>query len=521
MKNIFLYKWQVYIVGIIPLLLIFFFRDFTPANELRYLSIADEAINQGHFFAFYYHGLPYTDKPPLYIWLVMLSRLVGVEQNMLDLGIFSVLPAFIVIYIMSRWIKNEVLEKYMLCGQYMLISTAYFIGAALVIRMDMFMCMFIILSLYIFYKTYQDPGYRKGFWLFPLCMFVGLFIKGPLALIFPIVSIIAFLIVVRRPNYILKYLGWRLWIILFIFSGIWIFMAWMEGGDLYIHDLLVKQTLHRAVNAFHHQKPFYYYFMVIFYVLAPWILFYISIIYLGIKRHLVDTDLKKFFLTVIVVVFVILSFISSKVDIYMLPLIPFVTFFSILILPDVSHNKAIRWSLYIPFVIVSFAFPVYLVMSYYNNFLHDYVLYLAVAVLSASSFLSIMFLRNHKMIKSIECFSIGLFICLFIGSFSLPRLNGYIGYRELANKIEAVSSKNKITTTYTYRLKNGGDIRVYTNHPIIMLDESTIGNVDIKDGKSLLVFPLKYIKHDSLLISKIEGGRMIRVGNNAILLFDN
>ena len=49
-------------------------RDFTPSNELRYLSIADEALRDGHFFAFFNHGLAYADKPPLYIWLVMLSR---------------------------------------------------------------------------------------------------------------------------------------------------------------------------------------------------------------------------------------------------------------------------------------------------------------------------------------------------------------------------------------------------------------------------------------------------------------
>ena len=46
-------------------------RDFSPANELRYLSIADEALADGHWFAFSNHGEPYADKPPLYFWIVM------------------------------------------------------------------------------------------------------------------------------------------------------------------------------------------------------------------------------------------------------------------------------------------------------------------------------------------------------------------------------------------------------------------------------------------------------------------
>ena len=36
-------------------------RDFTPDNELRYLSIADEALRQHTYFAFTNHGVPYAD----------------------------------------------------------------------------------------------------------------------------------------------------------------------------------------------------------------------------------------------------------------------------------------------------------------------------------------------------------------------------------------------------------------------------------------------------------------------------
>ena len=52
-------------------------RDFTPSNELRYLSIADEALRDGHLFAFTNQGEPYADKPPLYIWIVMLGKILS------------------------------------------------------------------------------------------------------------------------------------------------------------------------------------------------------------------------------------------------------------------------------------------------------------------------------------------------------------------------------------------------------------------------------------------------------------
>ena len=60
-------------IALLPILLL---RDFTPANELKYLSIAEEAIENGHIFAFYNHGVPYADKPPLYLWIVMLGKVL-------------------------------------------------------------------------------------------------------------------------------------------------------------------------------------------------------------------------------------------------------------------------------------------------------------------------------------------------------------------------------------------------------------------------------------------------------------
>ena len=45
----------VFIFTFICLLPAMLLRDFTPSNELRYLSIADEAIANGNIFAFTNH----------------------------------------------------------------------------------------------------------------------------------------------------------------------------------------------------------------------------------------------------------------------------------------------------------------------------------------------------------------------------------------------------------------------------------------------------------------------------------
>ena len=60
-----------YVLALVPVML---FREFTPRNELRYLTIVDEALRDSHFWSFTFEGEPYADKPPLYFWLLMLAR---------------------------------------------------------------------------------------------------------------------------------------------------------------------------------------------------------------------------------------------------------------------------------------------------------------------------------------------------------------------------------------------------------------------------------------------------------------
>ena len=85
------------------LLPVMILRDFTPSNELRYLSIADEALRDGHLFAFFNHGVPYADKPPLYLWLVMLGRQLFGGHCMAFLSLFSLVPAMVILRTMDRW----------------------------------------------------------------------------------------------------------------------------------------------------------------------------------------------------------------------------------------------------------------------------------------------------------------------------------------------------------------------------------------------------------------------------------
>ena len=94
-----LIKFFLPLLFIIP---VFVFRDYTPDNELKYISIIREALTDRNYFTFYNHDEIYADKPPLYFWLLMLLRLFTGVDNMLIYGMATLIPAYIIIITMNR-----------------------------------------------------------------------------------------------------------------------------------------------------------------------------------------------------------------------------------------------------------------------------------------------------------------------------------------------------------------------------------------------------------------------------------
>ena len=315
----------VMVFAMLCLLPLMILRDFSPANELRYLSIADEALSGGHFFAFYNHGVAYADKPPLYFWLVMGGKALFGCHSMPFLALLSLLCAFGIVGVMDRWALKGADALTRAGAAVMLLSSALFLGLSVFVRMDMLMCLFITLALYAFWK--DRP------WLFALFTFLGLFAKGPVGLLVPLLSVVVWLALRGEGKRILRFAGWRFLLVVGGLCAVWFGLAYLEGGREYIHNLLVHQTVDRAVNAFHHKKGIWFYLLVIWGVAAPWCLLTVPSVVSGLKGCrrddapvLPDRALEGFFAVVSLTTFVMLSLFSSKMAVYLLPMLPFLSY---------------------------------------------------------------------------------------------------------------------------------------------------------------------------------------------------
>lgn len=499
MKNNFLTKHPllaVFLFTIICLIPEMLMRDFTPSNELRYLSIADEALAGGNFFAFFNHGAAYADKPPLYLWIVMLCKTLTGGHSVLALTLFSILPAFVIVWLMDRWVMSKASVSDRMAMAMMLLTCVMFLGTAVVIRMDMLMCMFIALALFTFWRMYElridgepDGGdavvYKKCSWLLPVWIFMALFTKGPVGLLVPPVSIAVFLIVKRKWRDIGNYLGLKTWGVIAALCAIWFTCVFFDGGMEYLDNLLFKQTMGRAVKAFTHSRPFWFYAVAILWCIAPYTFILVGSLVESvwpsgknkaeIPAESVRSDLEIFFLCIIGSTFVMLSSFSSKLPVYLVPMFPFVVY----LFPLVSSRKGTRrwlvWAIAVPAAIMSLAALVSMLVLagivnvnalvpelYEYNFAFSGATKIAAALLFIGNLLALWFLFRRRQ-WNLPVFMMGasLLLMIYAASGVLVKANPYMGYREVC---QDVPEGTEVVTLFVHRPEN---MDVYLGRQII------------------------------------------------------
>ncbi|HZL10033.1 MAG TPA: glycosyltransferase family 39 protein [Prolixibacteraceae bacterium] len=512
------YRYILYVLAVLP---VFIFRDYTPDNELRYLSIADEALCNGSIFTFTNHGLNYADKPPLYLWIVMFGKFLLGKHSMLFLGIFSFVPALVILHVMDKWVRNVLSESERLIGQLMLLTSGFFMGTAIVLRMDMLMCMFIVLALYTFFRMYRGRGKPHDWLLFPVFVFLAIFTKGPMGIIVPLISTSVFLILKRELHTIGKYWGWKTLAVLLTLCGIWFAGVYAEGGSQYLENLLFNQTLNRAMDSFHHKEPFYYYFETIWYSLAPWSLLYIGILVVGLKKKLASTDLELFFLVVALSTFVSLSIFSSKLAVYMLPAIPFIAYIALLWITKFDSPKWMLPLIGIPAGILSLALPGIFVAQQFVDTIElttSPFLIVSASILSISGIVTLTHLIRFKLHRSIGTMSIGILLAVFVLSFGIPKYNSFIGLNQLCDQAKNTAAQKGAANYYYCEMSRAGNLDVYLGVKPEML---TIGDLYKKDSRikkpAILFLRTKAIDQNDSLKVFVQDKKIHQMGGSCYI----
>ncbi len=468
-----LFVFGVTLLCLMPVLVL---RDFTPANELRYLSIADEAISQGHWFAFSNHGVPYADKPPLYFWILMGSRLLLGTHSHFFLSLLSLLTALGIALVMDRWAFREMSPLTRAAAAMMLLTTGLFLGMAVYVRMDLLMTLFILLAI--------DSYWEGKSSLFGLFTFLALFTKGPVGLLLPPLTVLVYLVSTGHWRSLGKAFGWQFWFFLAFLSLLWLGCAYYEGGPEYLYNLTVHQTVDRAVHTFSHQQPFWYYLLVIWAVAAPWCLLTVPSLGMSFAKggdtktrhhHSARSRRERLFLSAVLTGLVVLSLSRSKLAIYLLPLLPFLVGVFVLVEQRRGWEKWMRVALGVATAlialiglaaIVGYAVFDRLPFPAEYAFARTPLLIPAGLILLAGAAFSFLSLKGGWQ-RPVLALGLSVLLCVPVLSPLTPRVNEVIGYEALT---QAVRSRGGFEEVYTLGLSRPENMDVYLHRTVTAVD---------------------------------------------------
>jgi 4-amino-4-deoxy-L-arabinose transferase-like glycosyltransferase len=267
-----------------------FGRDLAVGDETKYGQVVREMRTAGSWFVPTLGGTPFTHKPPLHFWLI--------DALTYPLGLYStwafVLPsiAAFVFLLWIVWRMGGPLAAF-ICATSLMVWLS-----AQTARMDVAFTAFLTLAIWMLQK-------RKLLWC-GVWIGVATLIKGPMA---PVIVIVLVLLEWRsmpRANYLPAIAAMA------VIPLLWFVPAMMTGGDAYTHEVIVKQTVGRAVASWVHKAPPWYYLLHLPGIVFPWFLL----------AALAARNANRFCLKWIAAVILPYSLMSSKLDVYMMALIP-------------------------------------------------------------------------------------------------------------------------------------------------------------------------------------------------------
>jgi 4-amino-4-deoxy-L-arabinose transferase-like glycosyltransferase len=291
-----------------------FGRDLFVGDETKYAQVIREMRATGSWFLPTLDGHPFTHKPPLHFWLI--------DVFTLPLGVYSiwafVLPSILAL-VFLLWLVASMSGQ---GGAPRASRLAAFVTATSIMiwassqtaRMDVSFTAFLTLAAWMLFVFFERDE-RRALLIAGIALGIATLIKGPMA---PVIGIVLFCFEwwrrrrAPRGNYAPALAA------MIVIPLLWAVPAMILGGRAYTHEIIVKQTIGRAVSTWVHQAPPWYYLFHLPGVLFPW--FILGVIAVVTLRH--GTPLQRFCINWILAVLVPYSLMSSKLDVYMMALIP-------------------------------------------------------------------------------------------------------------------------------------------------------------------------------------------------------
>lgn len=324
-------------------------REPWAPDEPRFALVAKDMLRSGDWLFPRVGGDLYADKPPVFFWLLAIAMSI---TGSLRAGFL--LPSLLA-GIGSTWLVYDLLKRVRgrevaLAGAFVLLLTFQFTWQARQAQVDGVLCFFTTLSLYGLMR-HLVAGPSRGWFLAGWAVAgVGVITKGVGFL--PLLVLLPFSVLAQRgwPNTAgrIRTLSFAGAATALVTIGLWfvpMMIATSTGGDLleYRNEILFEQTVTRYADAWHHNKPPWYYlvnviplFWLPLIALLPWL-------WPRWRSALRDRDIfVALLLAWVLIVVAFFSVSSGKRAVYVLPAVPALAMAAAPWLPELLRSRGPR-----------------------------------------------------------------------------------------------------------------------------------------------------------------------------------
>jgi len=288
-------------------------------DEAFYGAVSKEIFRTGDWINLYWTGMPWSDKPPLYMWITSLFYgAFGINE--FSVRLFSVIcgtGTVLAVYFLARELYSR---RAALASGLVLLTTWHFIWSSKVGMLDSALTFFITISLLFFQIGIRN---RKFLFLPPVTFAMAFLTKGPGAVIIPIIIVLYAVLSGKTKKlfdaYILIGTALSTGIILW-----WHIAVFASYGENFIKNYLLQHLVKRTTTALDdHTGTFFTYFKTIPNKGRPWSLAGLILIPTAIFRIFHSRE-KQHLLPVIWASLVILLFsaVQTKLHWYIIPVYP-------------------------------------------------------------------------------------------------------------------------------------------------------------------------------------------------------
>ena len=277
-------------------------RELFVGDETKYSQVVRE-MRAGSFLVPTLEGSPFTHKPPLHFWFMASLTYVFGVYSIWPFVLPSLIAFGLLLYLMHRaWGTMAAF----VCGTSILMW-----GSAQTARMDVAFAGLLALAAVLIFRAGGALTIAAG-----LATGVAFLIKGPMA---PVITLSLFFFEsIRRRR---KPVGRDALGVLpmLLVPLLWLVPAIVVGGEPFWREIFFKQTVGRAVNAWVHKAPPWFYIVRAPITLAPWFFVAVAALVAAFRRR---DEQARFAVSCMLSVLVPYTLLSSKLDVYMITLLP-------------------------------------------------------------------------------------------------------------------------------------------------------------------------------------------------------